>query len=125
MAVDIIGIPVSTVEASGDLSSSQFLFVTIDSNGQAAVAGDGVVVVGVLQDKPAAQGRACSIYGSGSISKVKAGAAVAAGAKVSSDAAGKAVTAASGEYIAGIALDAASAANQLISVLLFFPGRVA
>lgn len=106
-----------TREAAADLSASQHLFVAINSSSQAAVAGAGVAVDGVLQNNPDAQGKAASIMRDG-ISKVRAGAAVAAGALVASNASGQAVTAATGNVVAGKALSAAGAANEVISVLL-------
>lgn len=52
------------------------------------------------------------------IAKVTAGAAVARGALVASDATGRAVTAATGDTTAGLALMAAGAAGDVIEVLL-------
>jgi hypothetical protein len=47
-----------SLEASTDLSASQYCGVTIDANGQLALPTAGSKIVGVLQTKPAAQGRA-------------------------------------------------------------------
>jgi hypothetical protein len=75
--------------------------------------------VGVLQNKPQGVGHAATvaIYG---VSNVEAGAAVAAGAQVMSDSVGRGITyvAGTGVLSQGIALRAASAAGQLIPVLL-------
>lgn len=125
MAFECIGSTIPGVEASADLSADQFKLVIIDSNGQAALAGAGVAVDGVLQNKPSAQGQAATVWGVGSVSKVVAGAAVAAGAAVTPDASGLAVTAASGDYILGRALEAATASGDLIAVWINQPGRVA
>lgn len=125
MAIEKVGETLPGIEASADLSAAQFLFVTLDSAGEAEVAGAGVSIAGVLQNKPGAQGRPCTIWGPGTVSKVVAGDAVAAGADVTPDANGKAVTSATGNYIAGKALSAATAADQLISVWITQPGRTA
>ncbi len=107
-----------TFESSGDLSTSQYLFVDLNSSAQIAVeTSAGANVIGVLQDKPAAQGRAAAVAISG-VSLVVAGAAFDAGAKITVDTAGKAQTATTGNFIHGIALKAAGAANDVVPVLL-------
>lgn len=80
--------------AAGDLSSDQYKFVTIGATGAALNAVNGARVDGVLQNKPAALGRAAAVQIDG-ITKIVAGAAIAAGADVMSDATGRAVTSAS------------------------------
>lgn len=106
-----------TLEASGDLSSSQYLFVDLGSTGIAVVSVSGAKAVGVLQDKPAALGRAGCVQYDG-VTKVKAGAAVSVGDDIMSDGSGKAITATTGKVSQGTALEAATAANDLIAVLL-------
>lgn len=107
-----------TLPAAGDLSSSQYLCVDVNSSGQAAVVGTaGAKGIGVLQNDPAAAGRDASVAIAGK-TKVVAGAAVTAGAKVQADAAGKAITAASGDHVFGIAVTSAGAANELFEVVL-------
>jgi hypothetical protein len=80
--------------AAGDLSADQFKFMNIGASGAARNTVNGGFVDGVLQNDPSAAGRAATVA-VGGVSKVVAGAAVAAGAKVMSDATGRAVTAAS------------------------------
>lgn len=121
------------LNASGDLSAAQFKFVTVNSSSQVAVAGtQGTVVVGVLQNKPSAAGQAAQVMSAG-VTKVVAGATVAAGAVVESDSVGRAITAVKstvntgdagsasdpviGGAAAGIALTG-GAVGELISVLL-------
>ena len=113
------------VEASGDLSGDQFRFMTLDANGQAVRAGAGVSTIGVLQNKPSAAGQAATVSGPGATTKVVAGAAVVAGADVTSDAQGRAVTSASGNYIAGKARTAAANAGELITLYQDSIGRTA
>jgi hypothetical protein len=56
------------------------------------------------------------------IGRWKAGAAVAVGAELTTDANGKAVTATSGAFILAIALEAAAAAGQIIKVQIIKAG---
>ena len=107
--------------AAADLTTSQFLLMNIDSAGKAALAGAASRAVGVLQNNPdIAQAATVGIYG---VTKVVAGAIVAAGADLQSDAAGKVITfvpPATGvvNYRVGIALSAAGAADEIISMLI-------
>ena len=108
--------------AAANLSTSQFRFVKVTGNKQVnlCVAGDNAI--GVLQNKPnTAQAAAVTFAGS---SKVVAGAAIAAGALIASDINGAAVAASAGNYIIGIALNAAGGAGELISVLLRPGGKL-
>lgn len=102
--------------AGADLSAAQFLFVKLNSSGQIILAGAGEDAIGILQDKPAAAGRAGAVGVRGR-SKVVFGGTVAIGAYVTSDAAGKAVTAGSGEKTLGICVEG-GAADTIGSVLL-------
>ncbi len=122
MAFENSGIRIPGVIAAADLSAKQFYFVEMTTTG-ANLAGDGALALGVLQNKPTA-GQACEIE-TASVSKVVAGAAIALGANVSSDSAGKAKTSATGNYIQGEALIAALADGDIISVALTKPGRLA
>jgi hypothetical protein len=111
-----------TAEAAADLSTKQYHFVAYNSSSQvASVASAGAEADAVLQDKPAAQGRACSIAISG-VSKVVASAAITAGAAVTSNNAGRAQTATTGNRVLGKALESASAAGDVIKVLLKLAG---
>lgn len=104
--------------AENDLSSSQYKALELGS-GETVDVADGAadLIVGILQNKPEAN-EACEILSSG-ISKVLAGAAVTRGARVGTDASGRAVAkTADADLTFGIALEAASAAGEYISVLL-------
>lgn len=108
--------------AAANLSDKQFLFLKMDNTGAVAVAGDGELVCGVLQNTPDAAGKSCTVGHLG-IAKVKAGGAITAGAVVASDGTGKAVAAGSGKGGAGIAMETA-AENDLVRVLLMLgPGQ--
>lgn len=118
--------------ASADLSTKQFYFVVLNSSSQLAVAGANVSCLGVLQDAPAAAGRAGEVRTLG-VSKVVLGGTVTVNDKIASDASGKGVkaTAASvlagtpeplaGSYTMGIAL-ASGVSGDTIPVLLTHAG---
>lgn len=113
-----VGNQAISVPASADLSAKQFLFGVIDTNGQVAVVGAGLAADGVIADKPAAQGRPCALYATpGMVVKVMCGAAVANGALLEADNAGKAVTQAAGKILAK-ALAAGAGAGSIIPALL-------
>lgn len=106
-----------TVEAGADLSADQFKFVQVAADEQVdVVSSAGGDAIGVLQNDPAAAGRAATVCYAG-VTKVIAGATVAAGAKIQSDASGQAITAATGDAVLGVALKG-GAANEVIEVLL-------
>ena len=121
MAFEITSGQIS-VEASADLSANQFRFVDLDGSGEAALSGLGALAIGVQQNKPAAQGRATTVWGSGRVSKVRAEGVVALGTRISSSATGRAKVSASAEAILGRALEAATAQDDLIAVFLFNGG---
>ncbi len=79
--------------AGADLSSDQFKFGKVSSGGVIVASVSGEPVDGVIQDAPSAAGRAVSLGYSG-VSKVKAGAAIAKGARIQPNASGLAITAA-------------------------------
>lgn len=110
------------LEASGDLSAAQYRGVVLDANGEVALAGAGERILGVLQNKPSAQGQAATVSGPGDTTKMVAGAAVVLGANVTTDASGDAVTAATGDYIIGQCRTAAANAGELITVCVTQPG---
>lgn len=121
-----------TWAASGDLSTDQFKFVTLNSSKQLALAGADVECLGVLQDKPSAAGKNGQVRYFG-ISKVIAGGSFNAGDKIASDSNGKAVkaTAASvsagtpeplaGSHVIGLALEAGTS-GQTSTILLLHSG---
>lgn len=104
-----------TNAAAADLSAKQYTFVKVTGaravNSATAL---GERTYGVLQNKPLAGDPA--VVRRVGVSLVKASAAIAAGAKVTTTATGLAVTAAATQHIVGTALEAATAANDLIEV---------
>jgi hypothetical protein len=114
MAFEIPGFSPAILVAGADLSATPYRFIDIAA-GKAALAGAGGRVVGVLQNKPRLN-EAVTLMHNG-VSFVEAGAAVAQGDNVQSDATGRAITLAAG-IAQGVALEAASGAGIIISVLL-------
>lgn len=107
------------LQAAADLSSYQFRFVYLSAANKVTYCGTaGAAAIGVLCNKPAAAGRAADVTDRG-IAKVEAGAAVAAGAAVMTDASGRAITATNANAkVLGYAVNAASGAGSIIEVVL-------
>lgn len=99
------------------MSASQFLFIKLNTSGQAAVVTTaGVDHDGVLQNDPSAAGRACTIVKNG-IVKVMAGTGGATrGYRCAINASGKAILA-TGERSVGYFMDTA-AADELCTIML-------
>ena len=104
-----------TLEAGADLSSNQFHFVTMDSDGQLSVSTDGAASIGVLLNDPAAAGRAAEVC-IGGLTRVEAGGTVAAGAAVASNSTGEAITAGTNDIILGTAVTG-GADGEVISIV--------
>lgn len=104
--------------AGADLSSKQYTFVKISGTGVIAAAAATDIPIGILQNAPTS-GKVAEVAISG-VSKVKASAAITAGAVVGLTATGTAVALTVGtdttKYILGVAVTAASAANDVITV---------
>jgi hypothetical protein len=108
--------------ANADLSAKQFYAVTINSTGKFIVAGAGVPIVGVLQDKPAAAG----VGGNaavGGVSKVALGGTATAGSMAAVDSAGKFLNAVSGDTAVGIFF-LGGASGEIGSMLIKHIGTV-
>jgi hypothetical protein len=112
-----------TFIAGEDLSSSQFKFVTLESDGQVDLADSaGENCMGVVINDPASGGEATVVVSGKTV--VTAGGTIAAGASVATDASGDAVTAASTNIIMGYALEA-GVDGQVIAVELIQGGNAA
>lgn len=103
---------------------NQYRFVQISGGHQADLHTNatGEVAAGVLQNKPQVTDMAATVAISG-ISMVEADGAIGAGAQVGSDASGRASSGAL--PVLGIAVREATAAGQLIPVLLTLNGEAA
>lgn len=104
-----------TLEAGADLSSNQFHFVTMDSDGQLSVSTDGAASIGVLLNDPAAAGRAAEVC-IGGLTRVEAGGDVTAGDAVASNSTGEAITAGTDDIILGTAVTG-GADGEVISIV--------
>jgi hypothetical protein len=113
-----------TIEAGSDLSSDQWKFVKVASDGQCDLnTTAGGRCNGVLLNDPAAAGRDAEVAIDGRV-KVKAGGTVASGATVSSNATGLAVTSVtSGHHVLGLCL-VGGASGELIEVQLGYQGVI-
>ena len=114
MATELPGLDLSMTVGS-DLSAKQFYLVKLSAARTVALASAAAdAVIGVLQDKPAASGRAALVRVHG-LSKVVAGGTIAAGDRLTSDTAGKAIVQAASagvnNGIVGIAVEAAVASD--------------
>ncbi len=105
-----------------DHTGSQYLFCKED--GTIAVVAE--VATGVIQNNPngTLSGGATISAARIGISRVVSSAAVAAGASVAPDAAGKARTAVALDVPAGVSLNAATGADEMLFVLLNLGGSV-
>lgn len=112
-----------TIEANADLSTKQFYAVDMNTSRKLVVASvlgqDGV---GVLQNKPAAAGRAATVMIDG-VTKAVAGATIDEGDSVTAMANGKFQAAASTHKIWGTALTNASS-GELFALRLLPAGAV-
>ena len=111
-----------TRQTNADLSSSQWLLVKPNGDDDLDLAGAGDLAIGALTNDVADGSGTNTAYvpvqGGGMI-KVECGGACTAGSLAASDAAGKAVDAADGDYAFGIALE--THANGDIGAVLWAP----
>lgn len=117
------GTKLVSVEAGSAISIYRFIVAAADGQydhvATAQTRADGVSA----QAADAAGKTLAMVIPNGAIAKVEAGAAVSRGAQVASDNQGRAIAHVSGagNYILGVALDAASAAGEVIRVQLTAP----
>lgn len=128
MAVERPG-TLESYQAAEDLSDWQFRFVKLDANGQIAkITAVTDIPFGILQDKPAAQGRAGAVMLDG-MSKLVGGANLAKADLITTDNQGRGVAAIPGtdttKYAVGICRTDNSVAGGLISIVFDCknPGR--
>lgn len=111
------GVPgVNTTGAAN--AGNQYKLVKVTGAHQVGiVAAVGDAAIGILQNKPQGTGQAATVAIRG-VSKAKVDGAISAGAKVYAASDGRVSATATNATFVGTALDAATAANQLIPVLL-------
>ena len=107
-----------TLSAAEDMSSAQYHFVVHTATAETVDLADsqGEEILGVVQNNPTS-GKDATVTFSG-LSKVVAGEAITAGDKITAGADARAETAATGDFVAGVALTAASADGEFITVLV-------
>jgi hypothetical protein len=108
--------------AAADLSSSQFLAITPDSSGKAALATDGAAAIGVLQNKPTS-GNVAEVMVLGETKFQVGVGGVTSGDLVSATSTGAAQTADSGDYVLGWTMDT-GAAGDFVTVVLSPQGKL-
>lgn len=109
--------PTVVFEAGATLTDARYIAVTI-SDGKLVLPEAGAHVLGIAigeTDETVAAGEDIDVQIK-DIGKWRAGAAIAVGAELATDATGKAVTAAEGDFIVGVALTSAAASGALIQV---------
>lgn len=116
MAYDVPGFRRSYLTA-GDLSASQYKFVKMSGATVVAVAATTDKAVGVLENKPAAAGRAATVMISG-VCKVKASKSFAAGVPVFLAADGRVTDVEATNEPVGLAESASSGSDSVVAVLL-------
>lgn len=113
-----------TLKAGADLSSSQYFFVKIDTDGDVVLAGDGENAIGILQNAPA-EGEAANIAVAG-VSKIVIGTTgtLDSGSVISSDANGKANVGASSDFALAILIEDTTANDDVVSCLIQKTGAI-
>lgn len=107
-----------TREAENDLSSSMLLCVELVSGGKCDVCdSQGEQSVGVLKNKPVA-GQAADIAILGTTKVISHDTNIVEGSRLTTDGNGKVEVAASGDFIIGRALEAASSEGDIIEMLI-------
>lgn len=120
MATDNVGLDLTLISAA-DFAEKQFYCVSVNSAGKAALAdADDLNQIGVIQNNPPS-GQATTVRVLG-VTKAAYGGTIAAGARVTSDAAGKIVTATTGKQVIGVALVAGVSGD--IGKILFQPRQL-
>ncbi len=122
MAVELQGLDVGWLTASADLSAKQYYIVDISGDGTVAAASSaGQMALGVLQNDPES-GQVALVRVSG-VTKIKVGSGgLTAGDGVQAASDGTAITASTGDYVIGLALNT-GAEGALVPVALGIGGQ--
>lgn len=116
--------PVISLQASTDLSASQFCAMTMNSSQQLLLPSANSTILGVLQNNPNAAGKAAELQIRG-VTKAKLGGTVNVGDTVKVDSSGRFLTASAGDIAAGFAVGmciVGGAINNIGSVSLDLAG---
>jgi len=115
--------PARFVKIAGEFTVSQCsastdAIIGISQEGSYAPPG-GAEIYGTSSPTYAApSGKTLKVFGPGDVAVVESGAAITAGAKLTSDSSGKATTAASGDSFGAIALESCTGAGFKVRVLI-------
>lgn len=108
-----------TLKAGQDLSSYQYRFVSMSSDGKIDPTDTGQEALGILLDDPGAENRAASVaVTDGDIVPCVAGGAFPVSRDLMSDANGRAISATGGGRVQAVSMEASSAAGNIVSVML-------
>ncbi|KKN68664.1 hypothetical protein LCGC14_0448550 [marine sediment metagenome] len=121
-------LPAATALAAAAVAGDgQFCAVSIDTAGRAKLgdgsAGTPETLIGILQNKPKAIGQAANIQTLG-VSKGRADAAFSIGDDLSAKSDGKLATAVATDIAIAVALEAATAEDEVVSVFIHAPYEV-
>lgn len=114
MAKEVVGFRPGLFTASADLTTKQFHAVKVSGEFTLTFSGAGEKSYGILQNDPD-DTEAANAERDG-VSKAVAGAAYAAGANLMANAAGRLITATSGNHVVAQALEAATADGDICTV---------
>lgn len=103
-----------SMNAGEDLSTYQYRFVKVHTDGTAKLCGVGEFARGVVQNEPTL-GQVASVGIEGE-SKVVGVSGLAAGDLVASDSVGRATTAGAGNHVNGIAREDCNATGQIVTI---------
>ena len=108
-----------TFTSAADLSAKQYLFMEQSTSTGKVTSADGIgdICVGVLQNDPAAANRAACVAVAG-ITKVVAGATIAIGDKLCTNASGKAIVANSGNVFVMGEATVSGASDEVIQMTI-------
>lgn len=106
-----------TFMAAANLSTKRFYLVVISAEQTVNLAGAAASGAYPLQNDPDAAGEDALVEMKGT-SKVVAGAAFAAGARITPNGSAQAITATTGQPFCGRALEAATAANDIVEYVI-------
>ena len=115
-----------TMKAAADLSAVQYHIVRRSAAGVTNIASlaTNTAMIGVLQNKPAAENRAATIAYAG-LSKVVAGTnAVTDGDLITTNGSGRADVAGSGDMVCGRALSTSANDGEVITAVLYPPYKL-
>lgn len=112
-----ISVNAVTMTAGKDLSAFQYHFVVLASDGKVDdVGSQGANATGILQNDPAADGRAAAVAING-VSKIVCGGSITQGDKLTPGADAQAETAQSGDHVIAQALESGED-NEIIACVL-------